>query len=284
MSSADQGDRTPDQITVRLLQTDPQLGDVAGNLERLDSLVSAEPLVDLVVAPELATHGYHVGLLDDPAPLAADDPRLVSLGRHGPIVIAGFAERSDGRTHNSASVIRAGSVAVQRKISLPHYGRWAERDHFAPGDAVGVHDIAGARVAVLVCNDMWQPALPWLAAHAGAEILVVPVNSVVSDVGTPTAGVWDTILRHAALTLQVYVVFVNRVGHEGGGEFWGGSRVVSPTGDVVAQLGAGPGEVAVDLDLTALRELRADWPLLADPPLQTVAQEAARLAARPTDV
>ncbi len=284
MSPADQGDRTPHRITVRLLQTDPQLGDVAGNLARLDSLVSTEPSVDLVVTPELATHGYHLGLLDDPAPLAADDPRLMRLGEHGPTVVAGFVERRDGRTYNSAGVISGGSLAVQRKISLPHYGRWEERDHFVPGDAIGVHDVAGARAAVLVCNDIWQPALPWLAAQAGAEVLVVPVNSVVSDVGTPTADVWDTILRHAALTLQVYVVFVNRVGHEGGGEFWGGSRVVSPTGDVLAQLGAEPGEVTVTLDLVALRQLRADWPLLADPPLELVAREAARLAARHTDV
>ncbi|HXH77172.1 nitrilase-related carbon-nitrogen hydrolase [Nocardioides sp.] len=283
MSSADQGDRTSERITVRLLQTDPHLGDVVGNLERLDSLVSADPQADLVIAPELATHGYHLGLLDGPVPLAADDPRLVRLGRHGPTVIAGFAERDHG-TYNSAAIISDGSVAVQRKISLPHYRQWEERRHFVPGDTVDVHDIAGARVAVLICNDMWQPALPWLAAHAGAEVLVVPVNSVVSDAGSSTAGMWDTILRHAALTLQTYVVFVNRVGLEGGGEFWGGSRVVSPTGEVMAQLGAEPGDLTVSLDLTTLRDLRKEWPLLADPPLATVAREAARLDARSADV
>lgn len=279
MTAADQGDRTSSPLTVRVLQTDPQLGDVAGNLERLDTLVSTGPSADLVVGPELAVHGYHLGLLDDPAPLGIDDPRLAALGRHGATVVAGFAERADdGRTYNSAGIIGAGSIAVQRKISLPHYRQWEERRHFHPGDRTTVHDVAGARVAVLVCNDMWQPPLPWLAAQAGAEILVVPVNSVVSDVGSPTAGVWDVILKHAAMTLQSYVVFVNRVGHEGGGRFWGGSRVVSPTGEVMAQLDAEPGELSLDLDMAALRELRAEWPLLADPPLETVAREAARLA------
>ncbi|WP_426246679.1 carbon-nitrogen hydrolase family protein [Nocardioides sp. LHG3406-4] len=271
-------DHQPTRMRVRLLQTDPGLGDVAGNLRHLSELVAAEPDVDLVVTPELATHGYHLSELEAVEAIASDAPALLALGDHGPTVIAGFAEQSGPDVHNSAVITGGGQVVVQRKISLPHYRQWVERRHFRPGDATAVHTVAGAQVAVLICNDMWQPPLPWLAAQAGAEVLVVPVNSVESNVGSPTADVWDVILRHAALTLQAFVVFVNRSGVEAGSQFWGGSRVVAPDGRVIAQLGAEVGALTVELDLEWLRRLRAEWPLLADPPMHVVAETAARLA------
>lgn len=279
MSAADQEVRATDSLRVRLLQTEPRLGDVAGNLARLDLLVSERPQADLVVAPELATHGYHLGELGDPAPLAGDDARLAALGGHGPTVVTGFVEQSRHHVHNSAAIVDADGVRVQRKLFLPTYGAWEERKHFRPGARTAVHHVGGAEISVLICNDMWQPVLPWLAAHAGAEVLVVPVNSVVSEVGSPTDQTWDLILRHAAITLQAYVVFVNRTGREGGATFWGGSRVISPQGTTLVELDDQPGTAEVDLDLAGLRTLRRRWPLLQESRFDLVAAEAARLHA-----
>jgi predicted amidohydrolase len=271
------GDQPARPLNVRLLQTAPRLGDVHGNLDHLDRLVAAHPEADLVVAPELALHGYHLDLLDDVDPLSLGDSRLKDLGGHGPTVVAGFVEQALHRTHNSAAVASPGGVAVQRKLFLPTYRQWEERKHFAPGGSIARHEVASVRFAVLICNDLWQPVLPWLAAHGGAEVLVVPSNSVVSEVGRPTREVWSTILAHAAMTLQCYVVFVNRVGTEGGSRFWGGSRVVGPTGETLAELGEDPGELEVELDLAGLRRLRRHWPLLQETRPELVATEALRL-------
>jgi predicted amidohydrolase len=275
----DQAVQHSSRLRVRLLQTAPVLGDVDGNLQTLDSLVRSASRQDLVVAPELATHGYHVGQLPEVVPLGAEDPRLLALGTHGPAAIVGFLESSRHQTFNSAALLDGGAARVHRKLYLPTYAGWEERKHFRPGGRLDCHDLGTTRLAMLICNDLWQPPLPWLAAQAGAEVLVVPTNSVVADVGTSTDDAWDVLLRHTAIALQTFVVFVNRVGAEGGGEFWGGSRVIHPSGDVLGRLGSEPGELDCVLDLDELRSLRRRWPLLQESRADLIAREAARLAA-----
>lgn len=266
-------------LRVRLLQTDPVLGDVEGNLSRLSSLVGAAPDHDLVVAPELATHGYHLSEVPEALPLHPDDGGLLGLGKHGPTVVAGFAEAFRHHTFNSAAVLHDGSAKIQRKMYLPTYRGWEERKHFRPGGQLHCHDALGTRLSVLICNDLWQPPLPWLAVHSGAEVIVVPVNSAASDVGVPTSRAWDILLLHTAVVLQAFVVFVNRSGVENNRDFWGGSRVIHPSGEVMCALGSEPGELDCVLDLDELRVLRRRWPLLQESRAEVVAREASRLAA-----
>lgn len=266
-------------LRVRLLQTDPTLGDVPGNLEHLNDLVKAASDFDLVATAELATHGYHLGQAPEAQPINAHDERLLRLGSYGPAALVGFAEAERHHTFNSAALVTNKQVQVQRKMYLPTYRAWEERKHFRPGGKLHCYDLPKARISTLICNDAWQPAMPWLAGHAGAEILVVPVNSVDSNVGLPTHKAWEIILQHAAITLQAFVVFINRSGRENGQNFWGGSRVIHPSGEVMAQLGEEPGELDCELDLEELRSLRRQWPLLQETRADLVAREAARLAA-----
>jgi len=266
-------------LRVRLLQTEPVLGDVRGNLERLDSRVRSAAGCDLVVAPELATHGYHLSEVPDALPLQPDDPGLLALGKHGPAVVTGFAEAFRHHSFNSAALLLDGSVEIQRKMYLPTYRGWEERKHFRPGGQLRCLDGLGTRLSILICNDLWQPPLPWLAVHSGAEVLIVPTNSAATEVGVATERAWDILLTHAAVVLQAYVVFVNRCGSENQRDFWGGSRVIGPSGDVLCQLGSEPGEIDCVLDLEELRVLRRRWPLLQEARPEVVAREAARLAA-----
>lgn len=263
--------------TVALVQTDPRLGAVGDNLAGLHAALERLSGVDLAVTPELATHGYHLGDLADGAPgLDAAGPELAALGGHGPAVVVGFCESAGGHRHNSAAIVERDSTRVQRKLYLPHYRGWTEAAVFRPGERLDCHDVRGAAVSVLVCNDLWQPQLPWLAAHSGAEILVVPANSVHSRAAVPVQRAWDLLLRHAAVVLQSYVIFVNRCGTERGARFWGGSRVVAPDGEVLVELGEGEGLATVDLDLAGLRELRREWPMLAESRFDLVEAEVAR--------
>jgi predicted amidohydrolase len=267
------------KLRVRLLQTDPRLGDVAGNLKHLAGLVGSAEDCDLAVAPELATHGYHLSEVPEAMPLHPDDPSLLELGTSGPAVIAGFAEAFRHHTFNSAALLTGGETHIQRKMYLPTYRGWEERKHFRPGGQLSCHDVLGTRLAMLICNDAWQPAVPWLAAHGGAEVIVVPVNSAQSTVGVSTERAWEILLLHTAVVLQSYVVFVNRSGHENQRDFWGGSRVIHPSGEVMCQLGSETGEIDCELDLEELRVLRRQWPLLQEARADVIAREAARLAA-----
>jgi predicted amidohydrolase len=88
-------------------------------------------------------------------------------------------------------------------------------------------------MAVLVCNDAWEPTLPFAAVEDGAEVLVIPSCS--SREVPEAEPVWRELTRAYARALGCHVVFVNRVGSEPGFTYWGGSHVVAPGGSVVAE-------------------------------------------------
>lgn len=265
-------------LNIRILQTDPQLGHAADNLAKIDQAVADADGVDLVVTPELATHGYHLSEVPDVEGFDPNDERLAAIGRHGRAAVVGFAERWRHHMYNSAAIISDAGIEVQRKMYLPNYRSWEERKHFRPGNRLRTVDVAGTHVSVLICNDIWQPAVPWLAAHSGAEIIISATNSSRSEIGRRTEEVWDILLQHSAVALQSYVVFANRVGTEAGSTFWGGSRVISPIGEDLGRLGEEEGILDCTLDLSELRLLRRRWPLLQESRADLIAAEAARLA------
>lgn len=83
---------------------------------------------------------------------------------------------------------------------------------------------------------------------------------------------------------QCWVVFVNRVGHEAGASYWGGSRVVDPLGNVVAEAPRWESSLTVaDLDVQAARHRRREIPLLQESRFGLVAREVGRLLEEEAD-
>ncbi|WP_167746406.1 carbon-nitrogen hydrolase family protein [Streptomyces melanosporofaciens] len=248
-----------------LLQTAPVFGAVGENLAGIAELHGSLNRVDLALTPELSVSGYGFAPHAETDLLAGDDPRLAALVSAG--VGVGFAEKSaSGLPWNSYLLTDppTGTRHLQRKLHPVSYAPWNEHLSFRPGAELRTAGFGAARIATVICNDMWHPVIPWLAAQGGAEVLIVPVASMA---GTDPAGIrrtWEVILEHAAVLLQCYVVFVNRCGTDGDVRFWGGSRVVGPDGGVLVHLGDEPGAAFADLDLKALRRLRAEVPMRAE--------------------
>jgi predicted amidohydrolase len=271
-------------MRLALAQIDSLLGDLEGNLERARKVLDAarRAAADIVVFPELALTGYSLGQVEHDVTVSAVDARLVSLSGAGCGVLIGFHERGQRvHTYNTAAYYEAGAlVHAQRKIYLPTYDVYEERKHFTAGPTLRAFDTRAGRMATLICNDVWQPVLPFLAAQDGAEVLFVPTNSAESrfpDV-LDTVSYWRELTRFHARMFQLYVVFVNRVGEEGELRFWGGSHVVDPWGRLVAEAAA-PGEdlVICDLDLGAVRHRRRELPLLKEARLALLRRELDRL-------
>lgn len=273
-------------MRVGLAQIDSRLGDLAANLA-----ASAEAIAeardggaDLIVLPELCLSGYAIGSSPSDISLRADDPELVALAAaagEGAVTI-GFPELSQGgRVYNSAAYFEAGRlVHVHRKLYLPTYAGWEERKHFSVGATLRAFDAAHGRTALLVCNDAWQPALAFLACQDGAEWLLMPADSAHSDTHElDVREYWRDITDLYARLFECYVVFVNRVGDECGLTFWGGSRVIGPTGEVIAEAPEDVATVLVtpDLDPTAVRRRRRSLPLTREARLALLRRELTRL-------
>ncbi|OEU96482.1 nitrilase-related carbon-nitrogen hydrolase [Streptomyces oceani] len=270
-------------MRIALAQVDCELGDVAANLRTAQRTAkeAAGHRADLVVFPELSLHGYALGSVPGDASISADDPRLGELSGHGPDVLIGYQEDGRLRRYNAASYVSGGAVAhTHRKLYLPNYLAWEERKHCSPGSTLRAYDTPHARIATLICNDAWQPVLPWLAAQDGAEVLLIPANSAsgLAPGAVDTDTYWQDLLLNIARLQQCWVVFVNRVGNEAEAPFWGGSRVLDPWGEVVAEA---PREqealTVVDLDITAVRRRRREMPLLGEARFGLVAREVDRL-------
>ncbi len=279
-------------LRVALAQIDCALGDVEENLRQTgEALEQARAdRADLVVFPELSLTGYSIGELDEDISLEGVEDELRPLLHEGEQLglIVGFCEAGRLHTYNSAAYLEDGKLRhLHRKLYLPTYGTFEERKHFSPGQALRAFETRGGPIAILICNDVWQPMLPFLAVQDGARVLVVPANSSrqrfpgMADMPQE----WRDINRFHARMLESFVVFVNRVGVEGELTFWGGSHVIDPWGQIVYEAPFDePAVVTVELELEAVRRRRREMPLVKEARLALLAREIERLSAEGGDL
>jgi predicted amidohydrolase len=273
-------------VRVALAQIDCILGDVDENLRRAKEVVAEakDEGADLVVFPELSLAGYALGELSNEVAIEAQSEPIISLaeeaGQMG--VVVGFCEEGRGfHIYNSAAYLEGGSLLhLHRKLYLPNYRIYEERKHYTPGQSLRAFDTRLGRMAILICNDAWQPFLPFIAVQDGAQVLIIPANS--GPYPYPklldTKEYWRDITRFYARMLESYVVFVNRVGKQEDLLFLGYSHVVDPWGRVVAE---GPGRkealITADIDLDNVRRRRREVPLVKEARLALLSKELNRL-------
>lgn len=281
-------------MTLRLVvhQTAPVLGEVGENRSLAADRLAREEPGSLVAFPELSLTGYDLGtrarelalLEDEPPPLAAPE---------GTTVVMGFPERTgDGRVYNAAGAFRDGAWLLRhRKRYLPTYGMFDEGRIFAPG-ARGprlFHPHPEWPTAILVCEELWHPALAYLAALRGARLLLVlaaapgrgePEDPEEDGPRFRSHRAWRLLARTTALTHGIYLALVNRVGAEGSVVFAGGSLVVAPDGEVVAEAShEAEDRLQLRLDPERMRAARTPYAHLRDEDLALVQRELGEILA-----
>jgi predicted amidohydrolase len=134
-------------------------------------------------------------------------------------------------------------------------------------------------MATLICNDAWQPQLPFIAVHDGAQVLLIPTSSAQSlfPQHYDSESYWRDLTRFYGRMYQSYVVFVNRVGSEEDLHFWGGSHVVDPWGEVIGEAEDGETVLLVDIDFGQVRRRRREVPLVREARLALLEREIHRL-------
>jgi predicted amidohydrolase len=275
-------------MRITLAQVDADLGDIDANVERASRVIgeAVEQSSDLIVFPELHLTGYSIGEVDADLSLQPDDPRIEKLARAAAPagLLIGFVESGGAgpHTYNSTAFYQRGQLQhVHRKLYLPAYAPFEERNHFTPGPSLRAFPVdPGTRMAVLLCNDAWQPHLAFLAVQDGARVLLVPAASAQSSFPEhyDSHEYWHDITHFYGRMYQVYVVFVNRAGAEGRLHFWGGSHVIDPWGNVVSEAGQQGEEIlTVDVDLAEVRRRRRQVPLVKEARLGLLQREVGRL-------
>lgn len=187
-----------------------------------------------------------------------------------------FERRAAGVYHNSLVVLGPDGeqLALYRKMHIPDDPNYYEKFYFAPGD-LGFMAVKTphAEVGPLICWDQWYPEAARLTAMRGAQILFYPtaigwLPQDKEEFGAAQLDAWKTMQRAHAIANGVFVVAVNRVGHEpsanGGIQFWGHSFVADPFGVVLAEAGEDEEVLVVSLDLRRSEATRRNWPFFRD--------------------
>ena len=224
-------------LKLALAQFDFPVGAVAANADRVRALMREARAggADLLVCPELALSGYPPeDLLLRPSFLAACQSEMDRLAAEsdGVAALVGFPH-SEGVVFNAAALLREGRVAqVVHKIALPNYGVFDDKRWFEPGHAVGVTMLDGARVGLLVCEDVWQPEPAAATARAGAELIVV-INASPFDAEKQAQR--EAVLTARARETGCAIVYLNMVGGQDEVVYDGASILVNGDGRIAAR-------------------------------------------------
>jgi predicted amidohydrolase len=273
-------------LDVAVVQFKPRKGDAGANLATLTEvfaqlLASPGGAPALIVLPEAAMTGYFleggVYELAVTAPMFAQrlDAAWRAAGGTATIDIAcGFYENHDGTYHNSALYATIGGegpriVHVHRKMFLPTYGVFDEERFLSRGRRLDVFPTAFGSAAMLICEDAWHAIMPTIAALKGARLLIVPSASPGRGINgngmLESVERWRSTLALTASEHGVYVLYAGLTGFEGGKGMSGGSCVVSPRGELLAELDAfAPAILRASLDPAEVDLARATLPLLGD--------------------
>jgi N-carbamoylputrescine amidase len=192
------------------------------------------------------------------------------------IIASLFEKRAEGLYHNTTAIIDADGkyLGKYRKMHIPDDPNYYEKFYFTPGDlGYKSWDTQYAKAGVLICWDQWYPEAARLTALTGAQILFYPtaIGWLVpekAEYGAGQQASWETIQRSHAIANGVFVAAVNRVGHEPGPnegiEFWGGSFVAAPNGEILAKAGTEEEILIVPIDTARVDFARTHWPFLRD--------------------
>lgn len=276
------------KIKLALAQIKPTLGNLKKNFEiHLKAIARAKKeKCDLVVFPELSMTGYFLRDLVSEVAMPIEHPFIERFARESKkiSIVLGFVEHSpDVQLFNTAAYFEGGKIRhLHRKVYLPTYGMFDEQRYLAHGDRIRAFDTDFTRSALLICEDLWHPIAPYLAAMDKAQVLYAlsssPGRGVDRDKRLLSSRLWEQLNRLYAQFYTSYVVFSNRVGFEDGVQFWGGSEVISPDGKCLAKAAYHREDfVTATLDSRSLERERILTPLLRDEKMELVMRELNRL-------
>lgn len=268
------GDSGPDRsspggatVRVAAIQHDIVWSDRQANFARLAPMVAAAvgAGAGLVVLTETFSTGFAVDDPDLGEPEGGPSAQfLVEQARSHGVWVGGScpevpadAPADDQRPCNSF-VLAAPDGATHRYRKVHPFTYAGEERWFRAGTELVCIDVEGLRVSLFVCYDlrfadeMWQ-----VARHT--DLYLIPANWPDSR-----RLHWQALLQARAIENQAYVVGVNRVGTGGGLTYAGDSRIVDPSGELLATAAHGESILLADVSAARVAAIRDRFRFLPD--------------------
>jgi predicted amidohydrolase len=220
-----------------IAQWKAELNDVEANREAIIRGIeeAGKAGVQLLIFPELFLTGYNmrneVFRLAEEIPGESTDIISKAVRNAGIHLIFGMPEREAEMIYNTALLIDPeGNIGRYRKAMLPNFGPFEEGLYYTPGDEFPVFETDLGSIGIEICYDLFYPEISKIYAGKGAEILV-------NISGSPSISreLFERVLPARAIENGTYMLYSNNIGTQISMVFWGGSRVIGPKGDIIAQ-------------------------------------------------
>ncbi|WP_458701061.1 nitrilase-related carbon-nitrogen hydrolase [Sulfurospirillum sp. 1307] len=192
---------------------------------------------DLLVFPELALNGYMLkdAVFEDAYTLEEIE-KIATLSDKRDLVF-GCVLKIEHKIYNSAVYCSGGDIIhIHHKNVLPNYGLFQEARFFFEGDRIDSFETSFGEVMITICEEMFSAKVIEKIASIKPDLLIVLSNSPArgfEDDKLLIEHQWNSLLCASAILSGAHVAFVNRVGFEDGLGFWGGSRFISPKGEII---------------------------------------------------
>ncbi|MCK0770105.1 NAD+ synthase [Chromohalobacter canadensis] len=227
-------------LTLVMAQLDPLVGDIPGNTaQAIEAVREAriEHRADVVVFPELFLTGYPPEdlLLRESMEARLEEARATMARKvaRDVMVVIGYPGRREGRLHNLAGVLYNGEwLGEYAKQALPNYQVFDEQRYFTPGHSPLVIEHGGAKLGILICEDLWDGAPVTQSVEAGADILIT-LNASPYHRDKPLER--ERLFARRAQAAARPLVYLNQIGGQDELVFDGGSLVLDAQGEVAVR-------------------------------------------------
>jgi predicted amidohydrolase len=259
-----------DKIRLALAQISNKREDKEANLQKIEKLTfkANEQGANIVIFPEMSLTGYVVR--DQSYELAETIPgpsveRIEALAKKTEMhIIFGMpelSEKAQATVFNTAVLVGPqGLIGKYRKMYLPTHSVFEEKRYFRPGYEPAAFQTDFGNIGLCICYDIFFPEVIRLSRLKGAQLIVC-----ISASPAVRRSYFETLTCARAIENTAYVAYVNLAGVQDGLQFWGGSRLVSPNGDVVAKAKYDEEDFVIcDVDFSDLRTAETFIPTLRD--------------------
>ncbi len=234
------------------------------NLARLEPQVTAAAGAGarLVILCEVFATGFSMDSSRTSEPIDGPTVRWMKerAAEHGIWIAGSLPLQGEEGPLPTNSLLVIGADGVTFRYDKLHPFTYAgEHERFVPGrDPRVIVSIEGVRLGLTVCYDLRFADQYWaMAPNVDAYI-------VIANWPSSRRHHWRKLIDARAIENQAYVIGVNRVGKGGGLEYSGDSRIVSPSGELLASAAHDETMLLANIDPEFVRATRAKFPFLQD--------------------
>ena len=223
---------------IKLVQENPKVGDIQGNLDLAKSHVTEakDKGLDLIIFSEMFLTGYppedlllRQDFLDESERCCKE---LEGLSKEISIII-GCPSREGENIFNSALFYQNGKIVKNyKKQILPNYKEFDEKRYFLKGEAHEVFEDGGLKFGISICEDIWNTDFTKEVCNQDIDLLI---NLSASPFTLDKKNLREEMLCNYFTKFQKPIIYVNQVGGQDELVFDGSSLIVDST-DTVKRL------------------------------------------------